>query len=48
MLEALGRLHVAGFEVDWEGFDADYPRRRVHLPSYPFERKPYWFKPRKR
>ncbi len=48
VLEALAKLNTAGFPVDWEGFDADYPRRRVHLPTYPFERKPYWFKPKKR
>jgi acyl transferase domain-containing protein len=43
LLTALARLHVAGFALDWEGFERDLPRRRVHLPTYPFERKAYWF-----
>ena len=48
LLEGLARLHVAGYPLDWEAFDRDYPRRRAHLPSYPFERKPYWFKSKKK
>jgi acyl transferase domain-containing protein/acyl carrier protein len=44
MLESLGRLYVSGFQVDWDGFDRDYARRRVVLPTYPFQRKRYWFK----
>jgi NAD(P)-dependent dehydrogenase (short-subunit alcohol dehydrogenase family)/acyl carrier protein len=42
MLESLGRLYVSGFQVDWDGFDRDYARRRVVLPTYPFQRKRYW------
>ena len=48
LLGCLGRLHVRGYGVDWEGFDRDYDRRRCHLPTYPFARKPYWFKPKKK
>ncbi|MEV0622104.1 SDR family NAD(P)-dependent oxidoreductase [Nonomuraea sp. NPDC050404] len=38
MLTSLGRLWLAGAEVDW---DAVHPvrRRRVPLPGYPFERR---------
>ncbi len=43
MLESLGRLYVSGFEVDWDGFDGDYARSRIVLPTYPFQRKRYWF-----
>ena len=43
MLESLGRLYVGGFDVDWDGFDRDYARRKVSLPTYPFQRKRYWF-----
>ncbi len=39
---ALAELHVRNAEVTWAGFDRDYPRRRVALPTYPFERKRYW------
>jgi acyl transferase domain-containing protein/2-polyprenyl-3-methyl-5-hydroxy-6-metoxy-1,4-benzoquinol methylase len=42
MLESLAGLHLRGAEVDWKGFDRDYHRRRVVLPTYPFQRKRYW------
>jgi len=42
LLQSLGELHVQGIRVDWAGFDRDYPRRRVALPTYPFQRKRYW------
>ena len=41
LLEALGRLWVAGVEVDWAGFSHGEHRRRVPLPTYPFERQRY-------
>ncbi len=31
-----------GVEVDWAGFDRDYQRRKVWLPTYPFQRQRYW------
>ncbi len=40
--EAIGRLWMAGVEVDWEAVYADAPRRRVSLPGYPFQRQRYW------
>ncbi|HEX4965431.1 MAG TPA: SDR family NAD(P)-dependent oxidoreductase, partial [Thermoanaerobaculia bacterium] len=46
LLAALGRLWIAGAEVDWEGFHAHERRRRVPLPLYPFERQRYWIEPR--
>ena len=42
MLGSLGALYAAGIEVDWTGFDRDYSRRRVVLPTYPFQRKRHW------
>ncbi len=42
MLETLGRLWMTGVAVDWHGFYANERRRRVVLPTYPFERKRYW------
>jgi amino acid adenylation domain-containing protein len=42
LLDTLGRLWMAGINVDWEQFYADERRRRVVLPAYPFERKRYW------
>lgn len=44
MLESLGKLYVGGVQVDWAGFEGDYPRRRVPLPTYPFQRQRYWLK----
>ena len=41
-LGALGRLWLAGVEVDWDGFGAHERRRRVPLPTYPFERRRFW------
>jgi acyl transferase domain-containing protein/SAM-dependent methyltransferase len=42
MLESLQELYVAGLEIDWARFDSDYPRSRVALPTYPFQRRRYW------
>ncbi|HEY0172382.1 MAG TPA: amino acid adenylation domain-containing protein [Pyrinomonadaceae bacterium] len=39
---ALGKLWLAGVRVDWPGFYAGQSRRRVQLPTYPFERRRYW------
>jgi amino acid adenylation domain-containing protein len=47
LLTALGRLWLAGVEIDWEGFHAPERRRRVPLPLYPFERRRYWLEPRR-
>jgi acyl transferase domain-containing protein/acyl carrier protein len=42
LLESLAELYVRGAEVDWRGFDQDYSREKVHLPTYPFQRQKYW------
>ena len=42
LLQSLAALYTHGAPVDWPGFDRDYPRRRVALPTYPFQRKKYW------
>jgi acyl transferase domain-containing protein len=42
MLESLAALYVHGVEVDWSKFDRDYPRRRLPLPTYAFQRRRYW------
>ncbi|MFC1975072.1 SDR family NAD(P)-dependent oxidoreductase [Chloroflexota bacterium] len=43
MLESLGTLFVQGMDVDWFGLDQGHLRRRVVLPTYPFQRQRYWF-----
>jgi acyl transferase domain-containing protein/acyl carrier protein len=45
ILDSLGRLYVRGADVNWAGFDEPYGRRRVALPTYPFERQRYWIEP---
>lgn len=47
LLRTLGRLWLAGAEVDWAGFHAHERRRRVPLPTYPFERQTYWIEARR-
>lgn len=42
MLTALGQLWLHGVKVDWTGFYAQERRRRIVLPSYPFQREKYW------
>jgi len=45
LLTTLGRLWLGGVTVDSEGFWAGERRRRVVLPTYPFERQRYWVEP---
>ena len=45
MLSALGRLWAAGVQPDWRKFHAGSQRRRVLLPTYPFDRKRFWVEP---
>ncbi|MEM9923109.1 MAG: type I polyketide synthase [Cyanobacteria bacterium P01_D01_bin.50] len=42
MLTSLGKLYIQGVEIDWYGFEQDYFRSKVALPTYPFERQHYW------
>ncbi|WP_095980633.1 SDR family NAD(P)-dependent oxidoreductase [Melittangium boletus] len=44
LLSTLGRLWMEGVPVDWMGFYSHERRRRVPLPSYPFEHKKFWKK----
>lgn len=42
LLETLGQLWAAGTKVDWAAFYSREQRRRIPLPTYPFERQRYW------
>lgn len=44
-LSTLGALWAHGVDVDWAGFDEGQQRRRVALPTYPFERQPHFVPP---
>ncbi|MEM7130014.1 MAG: beta-ketoacyl synthase N-terminal-like domain-containing protein [Chloroflexota bacterium] len=45
ILTSLGNLYAHGVKIDWRGFDQDYAksRRKVNLPTYPFQHQRYWF-----
>jgi acyl transferase domain-containing protein/acyl carrier protein len=47
LLGALGKLWLAGARVEWSRMHAGERRRRLELPSYPFERERYWVEPNK-
>ncbi|MEZ4681389.1 MAG: acyltransferase domain-containing protein [Caldilineaceae bacterium] len=46
MVESLGALYMRGMEVDWRAFEQVEAgtRRRVPLPTYPFQRQRYWLR----
>ncbi|NER45794.1 MAG: acyltransferase domain-containing protein [Symploca sp. SIO1A3] len=44
LLQTLAQLYLRGVKVDWSEFDRDYPRSRIQLPTYPFQRQRHWFK----
>ncbi|HST57045.1 MAG TPA: type I polyketide synthase, partial [Longimicrobium sp.] len=45
LAEALGRLWVAGVEAEGSAYRAGERRRRVQLPTYPWEKQRYWVDP---
>ncbi|MDF5727709.1 MAG: type I polyketide synthase, partial [Rhizonema sp. PD38] len=44
LLSSLGQLYAYGVTVNWLGFDGDYTRLRVILPTDPWQRQRYWVK----
>jgi acyl transferase domain-containing protein len=45
LLESVGRLWIAGAAIDWAAFHGGERRRKVALPTYPFERQRFWVDP---
>jgi acyl transferase domain-containing protein len=45
MANTLGELWTLGVRVDWKAYNEGQDRRRVPLPTYPFERQRYWVDP---
>jgi len=41
LLDSLGKLHLRGVAINWKAFDQPYQRRKIALPTYPFQRKRY-------
>ncbi|MBB4895859.1 amino acid adenylation domain-containing protein [Streptomyces olivoverticillatus] len=48
LLDSLGELYVRGFAVNWTGLAGGEDRRKVALPTYPFQRSRHWFRPSSR
>src|SRR3984893_6719029 len=42
VLQGIGRLWLSGIEIGWESLYPGQIRRRISLPTYPFERRNYW------
>ena len=42
LLSILGHLWQQGVNIDWCAFNQDKMISRIPLPTYPFEKKPYW------
>jgi acyl transferase domain-containing protein/acyl carrier protein len=47
LLTTAGKLWLAGVAIDWPLLYAHEQRRRIALPTYPFERQRYWITPHK-
>ena len=42
VLQTLAALYTSGADVDWAAFDRPWARRKVVLPTYPFQRSRFW------
>lgn len=42
LVRALGQLWLNGVPIDWAAYHSFEARRRVPLPTYPFDRQRYW------
>jgi acyl transferase domain-containing protein/surfactin synthase thioesterase subunit len=42
ILTSLAELYRRGHDIDWDEFNRPYRRRRVSLPTYPFEHRRFW------
>lgn len=42
ILLSLGKAYVAETVINWKDFDKDYTRKKVSLPTYPFQRQRHW------
>ncbi|ATL66178.1 type I polyketide synthase [Nocardia terpenica] len=45
VLTALAEAWVGGVDIEWDRFVAGVDPRAVSLPTYPFQRRPYWLAP---
>jgi len=47
LLNSLGKLWLAGVQIEWSSFYQNERRHRVSLPTCPFEQLRYWVEPQK-
>ncbi|MGE5343974.1 MAG: amino acid adenylation domain-containing protein [Candidatus Omnitrophota bacterium] len=47
LLSKMGQCWLRGMAIDWDGFYGNEKRRRIALPTYPFERQYYWIETKK-
>jgi acyl transferase domain-containing protein len=45
LLKAVAQIWLAGLPVDWAALRGEDVRRRIALPTYPFERRRFWIEP---
>ena len=44
LMDAMGALWAAGINPDWRRLYTNEHRRRISLPTYPFDRKRFWWR----
>ncbi len=44
IVESAARLYASGASLDWDAFHGQPPHNKIPLPTYPWERKSYWWK----
>jgi acyl transferase domain-containing protein len=42
ILNCLLQLYIKGVSINWSSVERDYSRRKITLPTYPFQRQRYW------
>ena len=42
LLSSVSQAWINGIGIDWRGFDRDYARSKVDVPTYPFQDQRYW------
>jgi acyl transferase domain-containing protein len=42
LFRTVAQMWLGGGQIDWTGFHSREKRRRIPLPTYPFERQRYW------
>jgi acyl transferase domain-containing protein/acyl-CoA synthetase (AMP-forming)/AMP-acid ligase II/pimeloyl-ACP methyl ester carboxylesterase len=42
IIKSISCLYSQGVKINWTNFDSDYNRKKIQLPTYPFQRQSYW------